>query len=133
MQGLALEVGREEVLADLALGQLVDDDEGLRVLRRARLVDLPDDLDRLLDLLASGTCRKTPPVQKAAVAAGNLPSSGDAGLPVLLDQLRVLLGRFLERRQRDALVIDLAVDDRCAALHDQRRELVVRDDLGTLA
>ncbi len=50
VQRLALEVGRQEVLADAALGVLADDGQRVRVLRGAGLVDQLDDLDRLLDL-----------------------------------------------------------------------------------
>ena len=61
VQRLALEVGREEVLADGALGVLADDGERVRVLRGAGLVDQVDDLDRLLDpdvLRARGRTRR---------------------------------------------------------------------------
>jgi hypothetical protein len=90
VQGLALEVRREEVLADLALGQLVDDGQRLRVLRRTRLVDQPDDLDRLLDLLAARHVQERAAGPEGAGGRGELALIGlHPRAPVLLEQLGV--------------------------------------------
>ena len=75
-----------------------------------------------------GTWMNTPPVQNAAVPAANLPSSmREALAEVLLDQLRVLLHRLLERHDDDLLVVDVGVDDVRAALDDQRGVRVVAE------
>ena len=49
VQGLPVDVRRQVVLAQRALGELADDGQGVGVLRHPRLVDQPDDLDRLLE------------------------------------------------------------------------------------
>ena len=75
VQRLALEVGRQEVLADAALGVLADHGQRVRVLRGARLVDQLDDLDRLLDLDALGHVHEHAAGPERGGAAANLPSS----------------------------------------------------------
>src|SRR5262249_44749137 len=97
VEGLALEVRRQEVLAYLALGKLVDDRERLRVLRGARLVDLPDDLDRLLDLLAARDVQERAAGPERTARGGELALARvDTLAPVPLDELGVRLGGLLQ-------------------------------------
>ena len=137
VEGLALEVGGHEVLADPALGQLAHHREGVRVLGRARLVDQPDHLDRLLDLHVLGDVHEHAAGPEGRGGRGELALVvGQPLREVLLDQVRVLLDRLLEGHHQDALVGHVRVHDAGAALHDQAGVLLVAEvlahDLGQL-
>jgi hypothetical protein len=109
----------------------------VRVLGRARLVDQPDDLDRLLDLRAlghvhegtSGPERRGGSLELALVVGQSLGE-------VLLDQLRMLLQRLLERCEHDLVVAHVRVHDAGAALDQKAGVLlfskVLPDDLRQL-
>ena len=137
VERLALEVGGDEVLADLALGHLADDGQRVRPLRGARLVDHPDHLDRLLDLDVLRDVDEDPAGPERRRAGRELRLVvGEPLREVGLDKLRDLLDGTLERHHGDALVGDVRVDDARALLDDQRGVLlvaeVVTDDLRQL-
>ncbi len=128
VERLALEVGRDEELADLDLGVLADDRERVRPLRGAGLVDQPDDLDRVLDLDVRGHVDEHAAGPERGRAGGELALvEREALAEVLAHELPVLLDRLLERHDGDAVVGDLGVHDARAALHDQRRVLLVAE------
>jgi hypothetical protein len=128
MQGLALEVRGEKELADAALSVLADHGERVGPLRGCRLVDQPDDLDRLLHLQVAGHVDEHSAGPEGGRAGGELVALERHPLPeVLANELAVLLDRLLERHHRDALVGHVGVDHARAALNDQRRVLVVAE------
>ena len=131
VQRLALEVGSEEVLADLALGVLAHHHEGVGPLDRAGLVDQPDGLDRLLDLHVRGHVHEHAAGPERGVAGGELALvvRAAAWRTRAPDQVGVLLHGLLERHHDDAVVAHVGVHDAGAALDDQRRVLLVAEVL----
>ena len=130
VERLALEVGRQAVLADAALGELADHRERVRVLRRARLVDQVHDLDRVLDLDVLGHMDERAAGPEGGRGGGELALVVREPLPeVLLDQLGVLLDGLLQRHHDDPRVGVVRVDDAGAALDDQPRVLLVAEVL----
>ena len=105
MQRLALEVGRQAVLPQVALGELADHAERVCVLRRARLVDHVDHLDRVLDphVLRHMEERAAGPERRRR--GGELAFVLGQALHVpLLDELGVLGHSALQGREDHALV-----------------------------
>ena len=128
MERLALEVGGEEVLADLALRVVADDRQRVRPLRRAGLVDPPDHLDRLLDALVGGHVDEHAARPQGGGARGELALVVREALrEVLAHEVRVLLDRLLERHDDDAVVEHVHVHDAGAALDDQGSVLLVAE------